>query len=403
MNKYKYTATDSEGRIVKGNFIAESEAEMKEMLLKAGYYVTSSRRISNIDLSSFFSLSGKVKVSELSTFCNQFSVMISAGISIVEAIDVCTQQSFTKLLKNTLKEIQDDLKQGLLLSDAMAKHPKIFPAFFTSMIYVGESAGCLDRVLVTVAEYYELEEKTKKKVRSSLAYPIFLMVLLVGVVVAMMLFIIPTFMDSFSKMDVEMPAITLAIFDMSIFFREYGLILLGAIVAVVLVLWLLKFLPSIKIKYDQLKVTLPLFRKINMALFTSRFCRSLGLLLSSGADSLSALESLKKTITNQFLLLQFEKVINDVRMGMSLSTALGSEMKVSPVLIQMIVVGERTGELDNILTKTAPYFNSQAEDALSSITNFIQPIVLVILGGVIALLFVAVYSPILQMIKGLQV
>lgn len=403
MNKYKYTATDSEGNIVKGNFIAESEAEMKEMLLKAGYYVTSSRRVSNVDLSSLLSISGKVKVSELSTFCNQFSVMISAGISIVEAIDVCAQQNFSRLLKSTLNTVRDDLKQGLLLSDAMAKHPKIFPPFFASMMYVGESAGCLDRVLVTVAEYYEFEEKTKKKVISSLAYPAVLLVLLIGIVVVMMLFVIPTFIDAFTKMDVTMPGITMAIFNMSTFFREYGVFVLVGIVAFVLVVWLLGFLPSVKMKYDQLKITLPLFRKINMALFTSRFCRSLGLLLSSGADSLGALESLKKTITNKYLAYQFERVINNVRTGMALSVALGSEMRVSPVLIQMIVVGEKTGELDTILTKTAPYFNSQAEEALNAITSIIQPVVLVLLGGAIATLFLAVYSPILEMIKQVQV
>ena len=403
MNKYKYTATDAEGNIVKGNFIAENEAEMKEMLLKAGYYVTSCRRASNVDLSALLSVSGKVKVSELATFCNQFSVMIGAGISIVEAVDVCAQQKFSGLLKSTLKSIQDDLKQGLLLSDSMAKYPKVFPPFFASMVFVGESAGCLDRVLVTVAEYYEFEEKTKKKVRSSLAYPAFLLVMLVGVVVAMMLFIIPTFMDSFGKMDITMPPITVAIFEMSLFFKEFGLMLLGAIVAIVLILWLLKFLPSVKLRYDQLKVTLPLFKKVNMALFTSRFCRSLGLLLSSGSDSLGALESLKKTISNKFLLLQFEKVINNVRMGMSLSAALGAEMQVSPVLIQMIIVGERTGELDKILTKTAPFFNAQAEDSLNTITAVIQPTVLVLLGGVIAVLFVAIYSPILEMIQQIQV
>ena len=403
MRKFKYTATDSEGKIVKGNFIADSDAEMKEMLLKAGYYVTNYREISSVELSSFFSLSGKVKTSELSTFCNQFSVMINAGISIVEAVNVCTEQKYSSVLKRALRKIQDDLKQGFLLSEAMAKHPKVFPPFFSSMVYVGEAAGCLDRVLVNVAEYYEFEEKTKKKVRGALAYPIVLIALLIIVVVAMMLFVIPTFIDSFSKMDVEMPALTMAIFNLSQFFQEFGLIFLGIVFALVLIMWLLRFLPSVKFTYDKLKVTLPLFKKINMALFTSRFCRSLGLLLSSGADSLSSLESLKQTITNRYLAFQFEKVITNVRMGMSLSASLGAVMEVSPILIQMIVVGERTGELDAVLTKTAPYFNAQAEATIGLITAIIQPTIMVLLGGTIAVLFVAIYSPILSMIQGLQV
>lgn len=403
MKKYKYTATDQNGKTVKGNFIAESEAEMKEMLLKAGYYVTSSRQISSLELSSFFSLSGKVKVSELSNFCNQFSAMITAGISVVEAIDVCANQSFSNLLRNTLRKIQEDMRQGLLLSDAMAKHPKIFPPFFSSMVYVGEAAGCLDKVLISVADYYEFEDRTKKKIRSSLAYPAFLILLLIVVVTVMMVWIIPTFIDSFSKMDVNMPAITMAMFDLSKFFQEYGLMVLGGLVALILVMFLLKFLPSVKMVYDKWKVTLPIFKKVNMALFNSRFCRSLGLLLSSGSDSLTALESIKKTITNKYLALKFDRVITNVRMGMSLSAALATEMNVSPVLIQMIVVGERTGELDAILTRTAPYFSKQAEETLGGITTIIQPVILVLLGGTIATLFIAMYAPILEMIKSLQI
>ena len=403
MNKYKYVATDKEGKVIKGTFVAENEVEMKEMLLKAGYYVSKYRQVSTADFSSFFSLSRKIKAKELSQFCNQFSVMINAGISIVDAVEVCADQSFTAKLRSALRKIKDDLKQGVLLSDAMAKHPKIFPPFFSSMVYIGETAGCLDKVLVTVADYYTLEEKTKKKVKSSLAYPIVLLVMLVGVVVAMMLFVIPRFKESFGKMNVEMPALTLAIFNASEFMQDYGLIVLGLIAAFGVIMWALHFLKSVQGFYDMLKMRLPIFRKINSAIFTSRFCRSLGLLLDSGADSLTALVNLKKTITNQYLAKQFDRVINDVRMGMALSQALASEMKISPILIQMIVIGEKTGELAPVLIKTAPYFDAEAEQSLNLITTFIQPAVMILLGVGVATLFLAIYMPILSSIQSLQV
>lgn len=403
MNKYKYVATDINGKHIKGTFVANSEAEMKELLLKNGYYLVSSRQASGIDLASIFSLSGKIKTAELSQFCNQFSAMITAGISIVEAVHVCVGLKYSKLLKSTLATVEEDLKQGYLLSDAMARHPKVFPAFFTSMIYVGETAGCLDTVLIAIAEYYVLENKTKKKIISSLIYPLILILMLIVVVVIMMVFVIPTFIDSFSKMDVEMPGITMAIFNMSVFFRENGIIVLGGVAALIVILWLIRFLPSVKLFYDRLKVTLPVFKKINYALFTSRFCRSLSLLLGSGADSLSALISLKKTITNRYLSLQFDKVIDDVKKGFALSQALTNNMELSPVLIHMIIVGEKTGELDNVLNRTAPYFAEQAEASLGAITTVVQPAVLILLGGTIALLFVAMYAPILNMITGLKV
>ena len=403
MKKFKYVATDKEGKTIKGNFVAENETEMKEMLLKAGYFVTSFRQVSSTDLSAFFSLSGKVKVSELSQFCNQFSIMIAAGISIEESLEVASQQSFSRLLRSTLVKILEDIRQGVLLSDAMAKHPKVFPPFFSSMVFVGESAGCLDKVLVNVAEYYQLEERTKKKVRGALAYPAILLVLLIGVVIVMMAFVIPNFVGAFSKMDIEMPALTMAIFDMSNFFKENILYILAFLFAFIVILWALKFLPSVREFYDKLKVTLPIFKRINMAIFTSRFCRSLGLLLDSGSDSLSALENLRKTITNRHLVKKFDKVVADVKMGMNLSGALSAEMELSPVLIQMIVVGERTGDLAPILNRTAPYFDAQAEASLGLITTIVQPTIMLLLGVSVAILFVAIYSPILQMITQLQV
>lgn len=403
MNKYKYVATNQEGKKLKGTFVAENENQMKEMLLKAGYYVSSYRQVSTKDFSSFFSLSSKIKVTELSQFCNQFSAMISAGISIVEGIDVCCEQSFSGKLKSTLRKIKEDLRQGVSLSEAMKKHPKVFPSFFSSMVFVGESAGCLDRVLVAVAKYYELENKTKKKIKSSLAYPFILILMLLGVVIVMMVFVIPRFITSFSAMDVTLPPLTMGIFNLSIFFQENILYILAITFALIVVIFLLRMLPAVQDFNDKMKVTLPVFKKINLAVFTSRFCRSLGLLLNSGSDTLSALETLHETITNKELQRKFERVINDVRMGMALSAAISVEMDLSPILIQMIIVGEKTGELDQVLLDTAPFFDDEVERSLNLITTIVQPTVMVLLGGVVALLFVAMYSPILEAIKSVQV
>lgn len=402
MKKFKYVATDKDGKKIKGNFVAENESEMKEMLLKAGYYVTSYRELSSVDFSSFFSLSSKVKVSELSQFCNQFSVMISAGISIVEAIDVAASQKFSAKLRNTLNKIREDLKQGALLSQAMEKHPKVFPPFFSSMVYIGETAGCLDRVLVTVAEYFQLEEKTKKKIKGALAYPIILLIMLVGILILLMVFVIPRFIDAFSSMDIEMPALTMAIFNIYYFFKTYYLQVLALVAILVAVFFLLRFIPAVKDFYDRLKVTLPIFKRINMSVFVSRFCRALGLLLSSGADTLTALEAMKKTITNRHLSKKFNKVVDDVRMGMSLSAALEAEMEVSPILLQMIIVGEKTGELDRVLIDTAPYFDSQTEASLNLITTIVQPAVMVLLGLAVGVMFAAIYSPIISIIKSVK-
>ena len=403
MKKFKYTATDKNGKKIKGNFVAESETEMKEMLLNAGYYVTSVRQVSTMELGGFLSLGGKIRTSELSQFCNQFSVMITAGISIVDAIEVSITQSYSALLKRTLKKIREDLKQGLLLSQAMDKHPKVFPPFFSSRVYIGESGGCLDTVLLTVAEYYELEEKTKKKVIGSLAYPFILVLMLVAVLIIMFVFVIPTFISSFSAMDVNMPWITMTIFNVSNFMVQYWLYMIIIAASIIAVFWVLHFVPSIKMIYHMLLVQTPVVKRITMSVFTSRFCRALGLLLASGADSMEALLALKKIITNVYLAKQFDRVIDNVKMGASLSAAISSEMKMSPILIQMIIVGEKTGELDEVLKKTAPYFDRQTEASLNLITTIVQPTIMISLGAVVGVLFLAIYSPILEMVKTMKV
>ena len=403
MQKYKYVATDKEGNMTHGVFVGESEAEIREMLLRSGYYVTSIKAVSTHSLSSLISLGASVPTKDLTQFCNQFSVMILAGVPIVDSVALLKDQTTSRVLKKTLGKIEEDLKQGLVLSDAMRKYPRVFPTFFSSMVYVGENAGCLDKVLVSIAEYYEQEDKTKQKTRAALAYPILLLILTIGVVVVMFVFVIPRFVDSFSKMNVEMPALTMAIFNMSLFFQEYWLIVLGFLIAFIILLFLLKYIPSVGMVIDQLKVTLPIMKNVNMARFTARFARSLGLLLENGSDTLSALENVHRVIDNKYLLKQFNRAMLDVKMGMSLSKALSSEMTLPPILIEMIIVGEQTGELGQVLLKTAPYFDSSVQKALDRMTAVLQPTLLLVLGGIIATLFVAMYSPILAMITSLQV
>ena len=210
-------------------------------------------------------------------------------------------------------------------------------------------------------------------------------------------------MDSFAKMGTTMPPLTMAIFNVSLFFQQNWMYILAFSAVGIIIIWALHFLPSIKMFYHRMAVTIPGLRRINMNTFTSRFCRSLGLLLSSGADSLDALISLKKTISNVYLAKQFDKVINDVKMGMSLSAALTAEMKLSPILIQMIVVGEKTGDLDAVLNRTAPYFDRQTENSLNLLTSLLQPALMIFLGVVVAVLFMAIYSPILEMVKQTRV
>lgn len=402
MNKFVYVAQNLEGKKIKGTYIAEDENYVRESLAKSNLFIVSIKKISNKAPSAFFSVSGKVGINELTSFSKQFSVLIASGISIIDSVNTLKNQPYSNLLKKTLEKVEDDLYEGMMLSESMKKYPKVFPKFFASMIYVGETSGKLSEVLISVANYYTRERKNKNKLRSALAYPIVLFFMMIAVMVVMLHFVIPSFISSFSSMDIEMPWLTMFLFNMSAFFRANWQYLGLGIVVIVGLIYMFSKTKAGSLFLDRCKISLPVFKKINMAIFTSQFVQSLGLLLSSGLDIVTSLEAINNTINNKYLQIQFERVILDVKKGIPLSTAIALEMKLSSVVTEMIAVGEKTGKTDKMLLQTNDYFDQEVEKALGIISTTIQPILLAILGGFIAIMFVAIYMPILNMITSLN-
>ncbi|HAJ78049.1 MAG TPA: hypothetical protein DCO89_03180 [Clostridiales bacterium] len=402
MNKFIYVAKNLEGKKIKGTYIAEDESYVRESLAKNQLFIVSIKKISKKAPSAFFSISGRVGINELTSFCKQFSVLISSGISIIDSINTLKNQPYSNLLRKTLQKVEDDLYEGMMLSESMKKYPKAFPKFFSSMIYVGETSGKLDEVLISVANYYTRERKNKNKLKSALAYPIVLFLLMIGVMVVMLHFVIPTFISSFSAMDIEMPWLTMALFNLSTFFR-YNWQYIGLTIVIVLaIIYLFSKTEKGRLFIDRCKVTLPIFKKINMAIFTSQLVQSLGLLLGSGLDIITSLEAISNIINNKYLESQFNRVILDVKKGIPLSTAISLEMKLSAVVTEMIAVGEKTGKTDKMLLQTNEYFDQEVEKALGLISTLVQPILLAILGAFIAIMFVAMYLPILSMITSIK-
>ena len=402
MNKFNYVAQSLDGKKIKGTYIAEDEDYVKETLAKSNLYLISIKKVSGNAPSAFFSLTGRVGINELTSFCKQFSVLISSGISIIDSVKTLRQQPYSSLLVKTLEKVTDDLYAGMMLSQSMKKYPKVFPDFFASMVYVGETSGKLSEVMISVANYYTREKKNKNKLRSALAYPITLLILMIAVLVVMLHFVIPTFISSFKSMNIEMPGLTMFLFNLSNFFRAYWQYIGLGVVVIALSIYAFSRTKNGRMLFDKWKVTLPIFKKINMAIFTSQFVESLGLLLSSGLDIVSSLDAISNTIHNVYLKQQFDRVIIDVKKGIPLSTAIVLEMKLSSVVTEMIAVGEKTGKTDQMLLQTTEYFDQEVEKSLGLITSIIQPILLSILGAFIAVMFIAMYAPILSMITSIK-
>ena len=402
MPVYKYVALNSDKQKVKGKFIAENGKELASELAKNNLYLLSCSVYKEGTPSSFFTLgTGKVSMKDLTGFCRQISIMLNAGIPILASLDNLRKQSYSSYFRSILQVVYEDVKAGEMLSAALDKHNKVFPNFFRSMVHVGEASGRLETVFVSLADYYETDAAIKRKAMGAMAYPMMLMGMTVVIAIVMLTFVIPTFKDAMSKMNVVTEGFTKAIYDASDFILEYWNIILLMVFAVVLLIFVLLRTEAGKYAFDVFKVKSPLIGTITTDLVTARFSRALSILLSSGMDLSSALESVGLILGNRYLTRRFLAATENVRQGMSLTTALTRYDIFPDMLIQMVSVGEKTASLDEVLTRSCTYFDQKVETSLNSLTSKIQPIMLLIMGVVIGSLFLAVYSPMLTMMTQL--
>ena len=397
MQKYKYTAVNLENKKIKGTFIANDEKDLAEQLAKQSLYLVSSSIYSGNTPSAFFTLgTGKVTLPELTSFCRQFAIMLNTHIPLLECIDILKNQPFSGYFKKILDVIYDDVKGGMLLSEALDKHAKVFPDFFRSMTYVGEMSGRLDVVFNALADYYERDAAMRQKLKSAMAYPLVLLALTFGIAIAMLMFIIPTMKDGLKDMDVPIEGITKVIYDMSDFVLEWWQAIVSGIMLVGIAIFL--FLMTEKGKYvrDVLLLKIPLLKTIQISTLTARFARAFALLLSSGTDLTDALDAVSVVLTNRYLKKHFAIAIDYVRHGMSLTNAFESVGLFPTMLTKMVTIGERTNSLDDVLTRSCDYFDTQLEASFSSFSSKIQPIMIAFMGIVVGVMFIAVYSPMLS-------
>ena len=399
---YKYVAVDLAKKKYKGIFIADDEKALAVQLTKQNLYLVSAKVYKSKTPSAFFTLgTGKVKLSELTGFCRQFSIMVATGIPLLDCIDSLKQQPYSAYFCSILQVISEDIKSGAMLSDALEKHAKVFPHFFRSMIRVGEVSGKLDTVLLSLADYYESDATIKRKAKGALAYPLMLAAMTVVIVILMLAFIVPTFRDALSELDVEPAGLTAAVYGISEFLLAYWRIMLIGVILLGGALFCFFKTRIGKRCVDILKIKLPLISTIQINLITARFSRALSVLLSSGMDLSSSLDTISIIIGNSYVEARFNAAADDVRHGMTLTNALQKQDLFPQMLLQMIAVGEKTASLDEVLGRSCQFFDTQVESSLSALTSKIQPIMLLVMGLVIGTLFLAVYSPMLTIMEQL--
>ena len=395
MPEFEYKGKTLAGAPVKGKMKANSKADLERVLRQNRILVTSiNKKAPDIQIK----FGTGIKKLEVSRFTRQFATMIGAGLPMVQCLDVLATQTENKELAKIIAQVRDSVQSGATLSDALAKHPKVFDQLFTNMVEAGEVGGALDAILVRLAVYREKADRLVRKVKGAMVYPSVIVVVAVGVTVGMLTFIVPTFAKMFGGVGAELPGPTLVILALSDFLKANFLYLVLGTIAALVAFGLWKRTPSGALTFDKILLRIPVMGTLVRKSSVARFTRTLSTLLSSGVSILEALEITAKTSGNLVVANAINKSVVAIAEGDTITGPLKATGVFPPMVTQMIGVGERTGGLDEMLSKIADFYDEEVDEAVTALTSVIEPIIIVVMGAVIGGILVAMYLPMFDII-----
>lgn len=398
---YKYKALTKQGETIEGFFEASDEADVLTMLKSNDYLPIAVEKDIGADAQiSLFS--PKVKKKDLAVFCRQFYTMIEAGLGIVKCFEILEAQTSNKTLRSALGAIHEDVQKGFTISEAMNNHDKVFPSILINMIEAGEASGTLDSILERMARHFEQESKLESKIKSALVYPSALIVVSIAVVIFMLVAVLPTFTSMFTSSGVDLPWPTQLLMNLSEWIKTYWYLLGGGLLIVVMGWFYFISTTEGRRFLDNLKIKIPGIRVTSIKIITARFTRTLSTLLASGIPLLQALEVVGKVLNNVVVQDRLIDSTDGIRRGASLSRAVRAMDIFPPMVDSMINIGEESGALDEILYKTADFYEDEVEMSLQRMTTLIEPVLLVFMAVIIGFIVIAMAMPMFEMVNAVQ-
>ncbi len=402
---FDYEARDKSGNVVKGKMDGPSEAAVAQRLMANGGQPISITEVKTGGLHSEIVIPGitdKISLKEVAIMSRQLATMINAGLSLLRALTILTEQTENKTLQGILGVVRNEVETGTSFSAALAKHPKVFPPLMINMVKAGETGGFLDQTLLSVAKNFEDEVKLKGKIKSAMTYPVVVLVVAILATVGMLLFIVPIFADMFSTLGGELPALTQVLVKMSEFLKVAAIPMV--IVIIGLFFWWnrIKHKKSVREKVDPFKLKAPVFGGLTQKIAVARFTRNLGAMLRAGVPILQALEIVGETSGNMVVEKASQDIIDSVRRGKSLTGPLSEHAVFPPMVVQMMAVGEDTGALDDMLEKIAQFYDAEVEATTEQLTSLIEPLMILVIGGIVGGMVIALYMPIFSIFNLIQ-
>jgi type IV pilus assembly protein PilC len=407
LTKFDYQVRDRQGKMVTGQLEADSQAAVAAKLTSMGYSPVSIDAVKDTGLQMEIKIPGfsdRVGLKDLAIFSRQFATMINSGLSLIRALSILTEQTDNKKLAEVIGEVRSEVEAGQSLSSAMAVHDKVFPKLYIAMVRAGEAAGMLDQVLIRVANMYEADVKLRSKIKSAMTYPVIVLVMAIGLSAVMLIFIVPVFEGMFTDLGGELPWLTRQLVALS----EFVTSPLGAIILLGLPIggWFgykqIRANEKGRFTLDQIKLKLPVFGPLFHKIALSRFARNLSTLMAAGVPILQALEITAETVNSGPIGHAVRDVQESVREGESINGPLGTHEVFPPMVVQMIAVGEETGDVDGMLGKVADFYDMEIESTTESLTAMMEPLMIGVIGGIVGGMVIALYMPMFAIFDMIQ-
>lgn len=406
MAVFEYKGFDAAGKEVAGIVDADSPKGARSKLRRQGVFTTDvwAQKAGKatrgqglnveIDFSKYFQ---RIKTDDIATMTSQLATLISAGIPMVEAISALIDQVENQKLKLILVEIREDVNQGDALAKAMKKHPTVFDNLYLNMVAAGEQSGSLDIVLRRLTEYTENAVKLRGQVTSAMMYPALMSGVSVLIVAGLFVGVIPRIRRIFDSFGAGLPPLTRLVLGMSDFIQGYWWAVIIVVIGVIVGVRRWVKTESGRRRWHQWKITMPVFGRVNRLVAVSRFCRTLSTLLDSGVPILSAVSIVKNVVDNDILAEAINNAGINIREGQSIAGPLKESGEFPPLVTHMIAIGEKTGELEPMLSKVADSYDQQVENTLSGLTSLLEPILILTMGGGVAIIALSILQPMLNL------
>ena len=395
MAEFQYRVITPEGKEKKGTMEGKSVEQVSGVLKAQKNVILSVSEASLMNRDINFSLGGRVSARDYSIFCRQFVSIISAGVSIINALEMMRDQTENRTLKKALGEVYEDVSKGESMAGAMKKHSKVFPSMLCNMVEAGEASGSMEVAFERMAVQFEKENKLKQSVKKAMIYPIVLLVVMVGVLFLMMIWVIPNFMGMYAELDTELPPITQAVVNMSDFVITKWWLILLVVAAAIALFKAYAASPSGKFVLGGIALKIPVFGKLQTKSECARLGRTLCTLLGAGVPMMDAIEITGRSMEN----VHYKKAMMDakdqVMRGMALSRPLKTCGLFPPMVVHMVSIGEETGNIETMLENVANYYEDDVQVATEQVMALMEPMIIVVMALVVGVLIMAIMQPML--------